>query len=287
MVNGDIIHEPEEQPKEPLGGGRFNRPLGIGFVVLAMVSGIALALGVRSSGTSQDAAVEKAIADPNADARDRGEIADLVAHGAQGHTAPSHVPTPAVITNVPMPMPPSAPKVPSCYAGAGQVPQGARSPADGRRFSPGWNARNRERGGASRSTFGVNSGSNPTVTVHPPASVYTVMAGSVIPAVLVSGINSDLPGPILAQVSENVADSASGRYLLVPQGSRLIGVYQNASNRSLDLPRIEFRRRVIRLTADAPFSRLHRPPATDGTASVRPFKSLTVRMLESGRASTT
>jgi hypothetical protein len=141
--------------------------------------------------------------------------------------------------------------------------------------------------GASRSTFGVNSGSNPTVTVHPPASVYTVIAGSVIPAVLVSGVNSDLPGPILAQVSENVADSASGKYLLVPQGSRLIGVYQNASNRSLDLPRIEFRRRVIRLTADAPFSRLHRPPATDGTASLRPFKSLTVRMLESGRASTT
>jgi type IV secretion system protein VirB10 len=51
----------------------------------------------------------------------------------------------------------------------------------------------------------------------------------VIPAVLVSGINSDLPGPILAQVSQNVFDSATGKYLLVPQGSRLIGVYQNAS----------------------------------------------------------
>jgi type IV secretion system protein VirB10 len=47
--------------------------------------------------------------------------------------------------------------------------------------------------------------------------------------VLVSGINSDLPGPILAQVSESVLDSATGKYLLVPQGSRLIGVYQNAS----------------------------------------------------------
>ena len=54
-------------------------------------------------------------------------------------------------------------------------------------------------------------------------SPYTVMAGSVIPAVLVSGIDSDLPGPILAQVSENVFDSASGRSLLIPQGSRLIG----------------------------------------------------------------
>ena len=55
------------------------------------------------------------------------------------------------------------------------------------------------------------------------------MAGSVIPAVLVSGINSDLPGPILAQVSQNVFDSATGKYLLVLQGSRVIGIYQNAS----------------------------------------------------------
>ena len=51
-----------------------------------------------------------------------------------------------------------------------------------------------------------------------------------IPAVLVSGINSDLPGPILAQVSENVFDSASGKSLLIPQGSRLIGDYRNASS---------------------------------------------------------
>lgn len=50
-----------------------------------------------------------------------------------------------------------------------------------------------------------------------------------IPALLVSGIDSDLPGPIVAQVRENVFDSASGRYLLVPQGSRLLGSYQNAS----------------------------------------------------------
>jgi type IV secretory pathway VirB10-like protein len=67
------------------------------------------------------------------------------------------------------------------------------------------------------------------VTLHRPASPYTVMAWSVIPAVMVSGINSDLPGPILAQVSENVFDSATGRSLLIPQGSRLFGTYRNAS----------------------------------------------------------
>jgi type IV secretory pathway VirB10-like protein len=67
------------------------------------------------------------------------------------------------------------------------------------------------------------------VTLHAPASAFSVMAGSVIPAVLVSGINSDLPGPILAQVSQNVFDSATGKYLLALQGSRVIGIYQNAS----------------------------------------------------------
>jgi type IV secretion system protein VirB10 len=68
------------------------------------------------------------------------------------------------------------------------------------------------------------------VRLHPPASPYTVMAGGVIPAVLVSGINSDLPGPILAQVSQNVYDTASGRSLLIPQGSRLIGSYHSSAN---------------------------------------------------------
>ena len=52
---------------------------------------------------------------------------------------------------------------------------------------------------------------------------------AVIPALLVSGIDSDLPGPILAQVSQNVFDTSIGRYLLVPQGSKLVGSYQSAS----------------------------------------------------------
>lgn len=54
---------------------------------------------------------------------------------------------------------------------------------------------------------------------------FEVRAGSVIPAVMISGINSDLPGQILAQVSQNVFDTASGRNLLIPQGARLVGTY--------------------------------------------------------------
>ncbi|MBX9926641.1 MAG: TrbI/VirB10 family protein [Hyphomicrobiaceae bacterium] len=60
-----------------------------------------------------------------------------------------------------------------------------------------------------------------------PASPYQLMAGTIIAASLVTGLNSDLPGFVIAQVTENVFDSVSGRYLLVPQGSRLIGKYDN------------------------------------------------------------
>ena len=60
-----------------------------------------------------------------------------------------------------------------------------------------------------------------------PASPYQLMAGTIIAASLVSGLNSDLPGFVIAQVTENVFDSVAGRYLLVPQGSRLVGKYDN------------------------------------------------------------
>ena len=60
-----------------------------------------------------------------------------------------------------------------------------------------------------------------------PVSRYVVQAGAVIPAALVTGIRSDLPGQVTAQVIENVYDSPSGRLLLIPQGSKLVGVYDS------------------------------------------------------------
>src|SRR5262245_3911149 len=60
-----------------------------------------------------------------------------------------------------------------------------------------------------------------------PVSPYQLMAGTIIAASLVSGLSSDLPGFVIAQVTENVYDSVSGRHLLVPQGSRLVGKYDN------------------------------------------------------------
>lgn len=64
-------------------------------------------------------------------------------------------------------------------------------------------------------------------TLHPPVSPYEVKAGTVIPAALITGINSNLPGAITAQVRENVYDTVSGEYLLIPQGARLIGQYDS------------------------------------------------------------
>jgi type IV secretion system protein TrbI len=53
------------------------------------------------------------------------------------------------------------------------------------------------------------------------------MAGTVIATSLIAGLNSDLPGFVIAQVTENVFDTVSGRHLLIPQGSRLVGRYDN------------------------------------------------------------
>lgn len=60
-----------------------------------------------------------------------------------------------------------------------------------------------------------------------PASPYEALAGTVIAASLLTGLNSDLPGEVTAQVTENVYDTVTGRYLLIPQGSRLIGSYDS------------------------------------------------------------
>ncbi|HUC16144.1 MAG TPA: TrbI/VirB10 family protein [Acetobacteraceae bacterium] len=60
------------------------------------------------------------------------------------------------------------------------------------------------------------------------SSPYVVQAGTVIPAALITGIRSDLPGQITAQVTEAVYDSPTGQYLLIPQGAKLIGQYDSS-----------------------------------------------------------
>jgi type IV secretion system protein VirB10 len=63
--------------------------------------------------------------------------------------------------------------------------------------------------------------------IQDPASPYEVMAGTLISASLITGLDSDLPGLVVAQVTQNVFDTVSGKILLIPQGSRLVGTYDS------------------------------------------------------------
>ncbi|OCC23751.1 conjugal transfer protein TraI [Croceicoccus estronivorus] len=83
---------------------------------------------------------------------------------------------------------------------------------------------------AAKRAFMAQASSRRTVSVErltAPASPNIVQAGSIIPAALITGIRSDLPGQITAQVTANVYDSPTGRILLIPQGARLVGEYDS------------------------------------------------------------
>jgi type IV secretory pathway VirB10-like protein len=74
---------------------------------------------------------------------------------------------------------------------------------------------------------GAQFGKDAALVRVPPLVATELKAGAVIPAVMIGGINSDLPGQIVAQVRQDVFDSASGRTKLIPQGSRLVGRYDS------------------------------------------------------------
>ncbi len=79
-----------------------------------------------------------------------------------------------------------------------------------------------------KAAFIANSRREPTINsgrIVPAVSPYVLSAGSTIAAALITGLSSDLPGQVVAQVTEDVFDSVSGRTRLIPQGTRLIGAY--------------------------------------------------------------
>jgi type IV secretion system protein VirB10 len=84
--------------------------------------------------------------------------------------------------------------------------------------------------GRANASFAEKTSSDSPVSAErlvAPASADILQAGSVIPAALLTGIRSDLPGLVTAQVTENVYDSPTGTILLIPQGARLIGDYNS------------------------------------------------------------
>jgi len=231
-INKVQPEEFEESGDESINGERFNRLLGLLAIAVAVIGGTVLALGVERSGINQSGAAQKLIDDPNAESRDRGEVADLAAHGATPREQPIAMPAQPLPPIAPAPFQRTAPRPPSRFAQwaedkylkALEAPQIVAAFHGGSTLEI--NGKQTALGSGSVSENPAASG----VLLQPAASPYTVMAGNIVPAVLISGINSDLPGPILAQVSQNVLDSASGKYVLIPQGSRLIGTYQNANS---------------------------------------------------------
>jgi len=127
-------------------------------------------------------------------------------------------------------MPQSAPLMPS--SGYGTVfPPGVAGVPTGFGYSPAIpdvsGAREKQ---AFMAQAGDTSGASDTLTarVRDPISPYLITAGDFINCVSVGGENSDAPGMFVGRVTNNVYDSATGHYLLIPQGSKVVGVYDNA-----------------------------------------------------------
>ena len=97
-------------------------------------------------------------------------------------------------------------------------------------------------------------------TLTAPASPYTLSAGSVIAASLITGLNSDLPGLVTAQVTENAYDSVTGKILLIPQGSRLIGSYDSVVAFGQSRALLVWQRIIL---PDGSSIRIDNVPATD------------------------
>jgi type IV secretion system protein TrbI len=93
-------------------------------------------------------------------------------------------------------------------------------------------------------------------------SPWTLSAGTIIPASLITGLNSELPGTVFAQVTENVRDSATGRTVLIPQGARLIGTYDSVVAFGQRRALLVWQRIVL---PDGSSVRLDNVPATDAS----------------------
>jgi type IV secretory pathway VirB10-like protein len=93
--------------------------------------------------------------------------------------------------------------------------------------------------------IGVTQSGTPIVADPHPASPYTITTGTVIYGTLETGINSDIPGDVLGRVAQDVKDSVLERYVLIPQGSKLIGSYSNQLIPSQERLMVKWRRIVF------------------------------------------
>ena len=119
-------------------------------------------------------------------------------------------------------------RTPALAAGGAAVPTAAVTSDAGSKLAldPDREPNGQQRKADFVATGGKDNGVNPNRITQAP-SPYTLSAGSVVAASLITGLRSDLPGMVTAQVTQRVFDSATGTILLVPQGARLIGKYDS------------------------------------------------------------
>lgn len=117
---------------------------------------------------------------------------------------------------------------------------------------------------SSKQAFLDRAGDRRTLTLDrlaPPSDPHILQAGSIIPAALITGIRSDLPGQITAQVTQNVYDSPTGQLLLIPQGARLIGDYDAEVSAGQTRVLLAWTRLIL---PDGRSIQLDRQPGADG-----------------------
>jgi type IV secretory pathway VirB10-like protein len=256
-----------DQEQQQSGGHRINRRL-IGAVAgAAIVVAIAAVAGIKAAGNSnQTSPLVTQPDDSTQSTRDRASTEDLRAE-AQPHATPAPLESSLLIvpkSQTATQPPQTVAKNPSRYQqwAADKYLRALEAPQMVAAFHGPTNALEIGASAGQTEEQSARIGSSPGTgsTLHPPASPYTVMAGGVIPALLITGINSELPGPILAQVSENVFDSRTGRVLLVPQGSRLIGDSGYASSYGQQRLQIGWKRLIFPDTSSIDLPQM---PATD------------------------
>lgn len=138
--------------------------------------------------------------------------------------------------------------------------EGATAPvADRSTIDPGGDPNSQQRKNAMVGRANQDDDVNPHPLVQP-VSPWTLQAGSIIAASLITGLNSDLPGLVTAQVTENVYDSVTGRSVLIPQGSRLIGSYDSVVAFGQSRALVVWQRIIL---PDGSSVRIDNVPATD------------------------
>jgi type IV secretion system protein TrbI len=149
-------------------------------------------------------------------------------------------------------------------AAAGIAPA-AESDGDGERAGPLLDPERDPNAQGNKIAFAKARGDDEDVNPHllqRAATPYILSAGSVISASLITGLNSDLPGFVTAQVTENVYDSPTGRSLLLPQGSRLIGSYDSVVAFGQSRALLVWQRIIL---PDGSSIRIDNAPATDAS----------------------